>query len=98
MKLLFISPFIPYPAEKGGNARTFELLRILCEKHDVHLISFIENEQERVYLSFLEKHCHSIEVIPKKIHLRKYKFLFPLVALASLFSKDPCIRMYLFSK
>lgn len=40
MRILFLSRWYPYPPDNGSKIRVFGLLRGLCERHDVTLISF----------------------------------------------------------
>lgn len=37
MRVLFLSPTLPWPLDAGGRIRTWQLLRALREKHEVHL-------------------------------------------------------------
>src|SRR5687767_10579906 len=41
MRILFLSRWYPYPPDNGSKIRVFGLLRGLCERHDVTLISFV---------------------------------------------------------
>ena len=40
MRILFLSRWYPYPPDNGSKIRIFGLLRGLCERHDVTLLSF----------------------------------------------------------
>ena len=40
MRILFLSRWYPYPSDNGSKLRVASLLRGLCERHDVTLISF----------------------------------------------------------
>lgn len=40
MRILFLSRWYPYPPDNGSKIRVFGLLRSLCERHEVTLISF----------------------------------------------------------
>jgi sugar transferase (PEP-CTERM/EpsH1 system associated) len=46
MKLLFLTPQLPYPPQKGTALRNFHLLRGASARHEVHLLSFAEPEQD----------------------------------------------------
>jgi sugar transferase (PEP-CTERM/EpsH1 system associated) len=88
MKILFLSPMVPYPLEQGGNGRTLTVLKSLCQRHEVHLLSFIESDLERAYLSDLRSICANVETVSKTIHLGQTTFLRPLTAVASFFTED----------
>jgi glycosyltransferase involved in cell wall biosynthesis len=47
MRILFLSRWFPYPADNGSKLRVSSLLRGLCERHDVTLISFCNPAEER---------------------------------------------------
>lgn len=40
MRILFLSRWYPYPPDNGSKIRVYGLLRGLCERHDVTLVSF----------------------------------------------------------
>lgn len=47
MKILFISAVFPYPLHSGGQIRIYNLLKSLSKKHQITLLSFIRNENEK---------------------------------------------------
>lgn len=49
MKILFVSALLPYPPSQGGQVRMYNLLKILATRHDVTLLSFIREEEEKEY-------------------------------------------------
>lgn len=57
MKILMITPYLPYPLVSGGQIRTYNLLKNLSKKHQITLVSFIRSTQEKEYLPNLEKYC-----------------------------------------
>ena len=66
MKILFLSRWYPYPPNNGSKLRINNLLKGLCENHDVSLLSFAEpteitSKMERPYSNFKE-----IQIIPRK--------------------------------
>jgi len=63
MKVLVISPFLPYPEKSGSRSRTLTLLRSLAG-HDVFLIAFRE-EDEPVPGDILNHLCGQYYVFPK---------------------------------
>lgn len=46
MRILFLSRWYPYPPDNGSKIRVFGLLRGLCARHDVTLISFRNPAEE----------------------------------------------------
>ncbi len=51
MKILFITPQLPYPPDKGATIRTFALIKGLAQRgHQIHLLSFISSEDDLAWL------------------------------------------------
>lgn len=75
MKILFLSPFLPLPFYSGGRIRTYNWLRFLCKKHEIHLISFIESEDELKYIPEIRNYCARVETVLRK-PVRGFKFKF----------------------
>lgn len=63
MKILFISPWFPYPLINGSKQRIFHLLNALSANHEIHLLSFVRDE-ERIDPQGLQGICQSIETVP----------------------------------
>ncbi len=57
MNILFLTSRLPYPPNRGDRVRTFNFLRRLSADHRIHLLSFIETEDERAHLPALETFC-----------------------------------------
>lgn len=65
MKILMLTPYLPYPLLSGGQIRTYNLLKNLSKKHDITLFSLIKDEKEKQYLKELEKFCSKIKVFKR---------------------------------
>ena len=65
MKILMLTPYLPYPLLSGGQIRTFNLLKKLAKKHEITLFALIKNEQEKQYIPELEKYCQKVEVFKR---------------------------------
>ena len=67
MKILLITPSVPYPPHTGGQLRSWYLLRDLAKRGSVTLISIGKPDQYERYMSELEKYCHQVLLAdPKK--------------------------------
>jgi glycosyltransferase involved in cell wall biosynthesis len=64
MKILMLTPYLPYPLYSGGQIRTYNLLKNLAKKHQITLVSFYRQDNELKYIKELEKYCR--KVIPIK--------------------------------
>jgi sugar transferase (PEP-CTERM/EpsH1 system associated) len=65
MKLLFISPRIPYPPNKGDRVRSSHELQAFIERgHEVHLLAFADDLNDLNYRVDLGRMCATVEIIP----------------------------------
>ena len=62
MKILMLTPYLPFPLHSGGQIRTYNLLKQLSKKHDVTLFALIKDKSERQFIPELEKYCDSVRV------------------------------------
>ncbi len=60
MKILMLTPYLPYPDSSGGQIRTLNLLKHLYKDHQITLVSLIKNKSENKYKKHLLKYCHKI--------------------------------------
>ena len=65
MKILMLTPYLPYPLLSGGQTRSYNLIKNLSKKHEITLYSLIKNESERKYISQLEKFCKKVFVFKR---------------------------------
>ncbi|NRA82989.1 MAG: TIGR03087 family PEP-CTERM/XrtA system glycosyltransferase [Gammaproteobacteria bacterium] len=61
--LLFLCHRIPFPPNKGDKIATFNLLKFLARRYDVHLGFFIDDPFDQQYVSELEQYCVSHYVL-----------------------------------
>src|SRR3989338_3992189 len=66
MKILMLTPYLPYPLVSGGQIRTYNLLKNLAAKHKITLASFIRNEEEKKYIKELEPYCQKVIVFKRR--------------------------------
>jgi sugar transferase (PEP-CTERM/EpsH1 system associated) len=59
MRVLMLTPQLPYPPHQGTTIRNYNLIRQLGARHEVHLLSFVD-APARVELQRLTAHCGSI--------------------------------------
>lgn len=65
MKILMLTPYLPYPLLSGGQIRTFNLLKKLSHKHQITLFALIKEESEKQYIKELEKYCFKVKVFKR---------------------------------
>jgi sugar transferase (PEP-CTERM/EpsH1 system associated) len=64
MRILFLTSRLPYPPDRGDRLRTYQFLRLFANDHEVTLLSFIANEQERHLARSLAPYCENIHLLP----------------------------------
>lgn len=65
MRVLMLTPYLPYPLLSGGQIRTYNLLKNLSKKHDITLFALIKDESERIHIKELEKYCAKVLVFKR---------------------------------
>ena len=49
MRVLFLTPRLPYPPNRGGEIIVFNFLRQLSARHEIALVSFYDRQEELPY-------------------------------------------------
>lgn len=62
MKILLISPWLPWPPHDGGRIRVLETLQFLAQRHRVTLLTHASSEQERGQADSIRHLCERVEV------------------------------------
>ena len=73
MKILFVCHRLPFPPNRGGKIRPFNMIQHLSGTHEVTVASLAETEQELRDGVGLEKHCTEViaELLPKSVRWRQ---------------------------
>lgn len=66
MKILMLTPYLPYPLWSGGQIRTFNLLKQLSVKHEITLFSFIREKKEEEYVKKLKDITEEVKIFVKR--------------------------------
>lgn len=95
MKILMLTPYLPYPPSSGGQVRSYNLIKNLAEKHEITLFSLIKNEKEKRYIHELEKYCVKVRVFNRpskpwtlKNILRTGFSLYPFLVIRNLSEEE----------
>jgi len=62
MRILFLSPYAPYPLHSGGALRIYHLLKALSRQHEVWCLTFAPEEGKAKLLEELGTFCHVLTV------------------------------------
>ena len=65
MNILFLTAYAPVLRMHGGGVRMYHNIRILSERHSVHVISFVENDEERRLLTDVGAICESVTAVER---------------------------------
>jgi sugar transferase (PEP-CTERM/EpsH1 system associated) len=95
MKILIVSPIIPYPFDSGAAIRIFNLITNLSDKNEVQLISIADRHINENDIDELRKYCSKVYVL----RLRKHLKIFQLPKVIERFLKgQPFMLKYAESK
>lgn len=67
MNILFLTPVLPYPPAGGNRMPAYHLLRSLGSRHRVHLVSFIDDENEKRHSDHLRQFCASVTTVERRV-------------------------------
>jgi len=65
MNILFLTAYPPVLHRHGGGVRMYHNIRLLSQKHSVHVLSFVWNAEERDLLNSVRSICESVEGIQR---------------------------------
>lgn len=92
MKILWLSHFVPYPPKGGCFQRSYNLLKVVAQKNDVHLVALRhkasthpESEMKKAKEE-LEKFCRKVFIIDVSSFSGINLYI---MALKSIFTSDP---------
>jgi polysaccharide biosynthesis protein PslH len=68
VKVLFLTPRVPYPLDAGTSLRNFRLLQSAAGQHEVHLLSFLDRPLRTEHLEVLQGVCRRVELRPAPPH------------------------------
>ena len=98
MKILFTCKELPHAKVVGGPIIVYNRIKYLSRKHEVHLLSFYNPEDEK-FLASLEDYCSRIELVkfpPAKGLMREvYNYLFSSVPSYMLKLYSPELKLKL---
>lgn len=76
MKVLLITPYVPFHSQSGGQTRSFYQIKHLSKKLDITLICYSRSKGEKKYLKELKKYCKKIIIIERGSTWTPQKILF----------------------
>ncbi|MDO8741756.1 MAG: glycosyltransferase, partial [Candidatus Roizmanbacteria bacterium] len=79
MKILMVTPYVPYPPSSGGQIRTFNLLKYLSLNNEITLVALYKNDGEKKYESYLKKYCKKIYLCQRPASPWQFKNIFKTI-------------------
>lgn len=64
MRILFLTPYLPYPPAGGGRIRIYSLLQELAVRHEVHLLAFRWSADDDQAAEKMRAVCADVQAIP----------------------------------
>jgi len=84
MKILMLTPYVPYPPASGGQIRTLNLLKYLSKNNEITLIALYKDDKTKKYIPFLRPYCKNIYLCKRPEKPWQFKTIW-----RAIFSSDP---------
>jgi sugar transferase (PEP-CTERM/EpsH1 system associated) len=65
MRLLFLTPHVPFPPNRGGEILVDNLIRRLAPRHEIALVTFYDRREELAHRQVLERYCVHVDMVPR---------------------------------
>jgi glycosyltransferase involved in cell wall biosynthesis len=66
LKILFLTQIVPFPLDSGPKIKTYNVLRYLATRHQVHLVAFVRSKDEETAAASLTHVCAGMTTVPLK--------------------------------
>jgi sugar transferase (PEP-CTERM/EpsH1 system associated) len=63
MRILFLTPRMPFPPNRGGEIIIFNLLKRLSARHEVALVTFYDSDDELRHVARLREYCVRVDMV-----------------------------------
>jgi polysaccharide biosynthesis protein PslH len=65
MKILMLTPYLPYPPSTGGHVRSYNLIKRLARHHEITLVCFTRDNNTPSQVEHMEKFCKKVLVFKR---------------------------------
>ncbi len=65
MKILMLTPYLPYPPSEGGQVRSYKLIKLLSQRHQITLVCFSRQHNTPDQVAHLKQFCQRVFVIER---------------------------------
>ena len=63
-RILYLTQVLPFPLNTGAKVRQYYVLRYLCQKHAVTLVSFVRPDDKLEHIEHLKSFCAAVHTVP----------------------------------
>ena len=65
MKILMLTPYLPYPPSEGGQVRSYKLIKLLSQRHQITLVCYSRQHNTPDQVAHLKQFCKRVFVIER---------------------------------
>lgn len=65
MKILMLTPYLPYPPSEGGQVRSYKLIKLLSKNHEITLVCFSRQHNTQEQVDHMKQYCKKVIVIER---------------------------------
>lgn len=65
MKILMLTPYLPYPPSEGGQVRSYKLIKLLSKHHEITLVCFSRQHNTPSQIDHMKQFCKKVIVIER---------------------------------
>lgn len=65
MRILMLTPYLPYPPSEGGQVRSYKLIKLLSARHEITLVCFSRQHNTPDQIAHLKQYCKRVFVIQR---------------------------------
>lgn len=93
MKILIFDEWFPWPLDCGKKIRTFNLVRRLCERHQIIYVAFAKMPDDQAAVAEMSRWCYKVVPVDDT-RLKKWTPLFYGRVVLNIFEKVPFSTVY----
>ncbi len=71
MRILLLTQVVPDPPDSGPKVKTYNVLRYLARRHEIHLVSFVRSTAKEANAGYLRRSCAEVVTVPLRRSRRR---------------------------
>ena len=75
MRIVYVTSRFPFPVEKGDKLRAFHQIRVLSQRHEIHLVAISHKQVNQEALDAMSPYCKSVRVFQIRLWLLPLQLL-----------------------